>query len=420
MKQNSILENIPDDWEIMRLSEAILINPKRDLKKGATAKKVSMDNLEPFNKKIKNFEVEIYSGGSKFINEDILMARITPCLENGKTAFVDILAEGEIAFGSTEFIVFSGLNTKTVSDYIYYLAISPRFRLESIKSMTGTSGRQRVQIDSIEKIQIPIPPLPEQKTIAKVLSDLDEKIELNNEMNKTLEEIGQALFKRWFIDFEFPDENGNPYRSFSGEMVFLEELGKEIPKGWEVKRLDDLADFLKGKRSPAEFYVDKTHPEAKPYIRIADFGNSYVNVYTKADWCLECIETDTLLATDGSIGLSDFGWKGVLTHHILCIRPKKELIDPYLLYTIIKLNEKYLASCNTASVSPTLRQEYVKSILLPYPTKNTMEKYGSLSEGIRLLIKNNKNENKSLSELRDSLLPKLMSGEIRVPLEASQ
>jgi len=301
--------------------------------------------------------------------------------------------------------------------YLFYWLLRNQ---KIIEDMAVGSVQKNLYVSLLSQLRILLPPLSEQKAIVKVLSDLDDKIELNNEMNKTLEEFGQALFKRWFIDFEFPDQNGNPYRSSDGEMVYSEVLGKEIPKGWKVKRLDDLADFLKGKRSPAEFYVNKNHPEAKPYIRIADFGDSHVTVYTKADWCLECIETDTLLATDGSIGLSDFGWKGVLTHHILCIRPKKELIDPYLIFTIIKLNEKYLASCNTASVSPTLRQDYVKSILLPYPPINIMKKYGGLSEAIRLLIYNNKNENKSLSELRDSLLPKLMGGEIRVPLEASQ
>jgi len=327
---------------------------------------------------------------------------------------------GEITYSSNNFWPIDTtyyLELKEQGDIRYWFYLLKTLNLNKMNSHSAVPGLNR---DQVYSIFVRIPSFPEQKAIAKVLSDLDDKIGLNNEMNKTLEEIGQALFKRWFIDFEFLNENGNPYRSSGGEMVFSEELGKEIPKGWKVKRLDDLADFLKGKRSPAEFYVDKTHPEAKPYIRIADFGNSYVTIYTKADWCLECIETDTLLATDGSIGLSDFGWKGVLTHHILCIRPKKELIDPYLLYTIIKLNEKYLASCNTASVSPTLRQDYVKNILLPYPPKNIMETYGSLSETIRLLIYANKNENKFLTELMNSLLPKLMSGEIRVPLEASQ
>src|SRR3989344_4634736 len=219
---------IPEDWEELKLSEAIEINPKRDLKKGVSAKKVSMDCLNPFNKKIQSFEVSKFSGGSKFINGDTIMARITPCLENGKTAFVDILSDEEVGFGSTEFIVLSGKKGKTTNAFVYYLSISPQLRKEAIKSMTGTSGRQRVQNDLFEGIEVVIPPLPEQSTIAKILSDLDSKIELNHKMNKTLEAIGQVIFKRWFVDFEFPNEKGKPYKSSGGEMVDS-ELG-EMPK----------------------------------------------------------------------------------------------------------------------------------------------------------------------------------------------
>src|SRR3989344_8121431 len=179
---------IPEDWEELKLSEAIEINPKRELKKGVSAKKVPMDCLSPFNKKIQSFEVSKFSDGSKFTNKDTLMARITPCLENGKTAFVDILKEDEVGFGSTEFIVLSGKNGKTINTFVYYLSISPQLRKEAIKSMTGTSGRQRVQNDLFGDIELVIPPINEQTSIAKILSDLDSKIELN-----------QRGFWRWRI-----------------------------------------------------------------------------------------------------------------------------------------------------------------------------------------------------------------------------
>jgi len=428
MKHNSILENIPDDWEIMRLSEAILINPKRDLKKGATAKKVSMDNLEPFNKKIKNFEVEIYSGGSKFINEDILMARITPCLENGKTAFVDILAEGEIAFGSTEFIVFSGLNTKTVSDYVYYLAISPRFRLESIKSMTGTSGRQRVQIDSIEKIQIPVPPLPEQKAIAKVLSDLDDKIELNNEMNKTLEEIGQALFKRWFIDFEFPDENGNPYRSSGGEMVYSEDLGKEIPKGWKVKKISQFGNIICGKTPPKSV---KTYFGGEiPFIKIPDMHGKVFITETEDSLtdeglnyqrnktllpnslCVSCIATVGLVSITSKISQTNQQINSIMPH-------ERNVL--YFLYYQFKDMKDYLMNLGSGgSATLNINTNIFSEIKILMPPSKYLDNFNNSLNSLFQKLLSNLQENKSLEELRDSLLPKLMSGEIRVPLEETQ
>src|SRR3989338_7294030 len=244
MKQKSKFKQteigmIPEDWEELKLLEAIEINPKRELKKGVSAKKVPMDCLRPFNKKIQSFEVSKFSGGSKFINEDTLIAKITPCLENGKTAFVDILRDDEVGFGSTEFIVLYGKNEKTTNDFVYYLSISPQLRKEAIKSMTGTSGRQRVQNDLFEDIEIIIPSINEQSAIAKILSDLDSKIELNQQMNKTLESIAQAIFTNWFVDFEFPNEKGKPYKSSGGEMVDS-ELG-EIPKGWKIGFFGDGA-----------------------------------------------------------------------------------------------------------------------------------------------------------------------------------
>jgi type I restriction enzyme S subunit len=131
-------------WEETTFSDAIEINPKRELKKGIECKFVSMDNLQEHNKTIHNFDVRKFSGGSKFMNKDTLMARITPCLENGKTAFVNILDEGEVAGGSTEFNVLSAREGKTIPEFVYYLSITPEIRGAVIKSMTGTSGRQRV------------------------------------------------------------------------------------------------------------------------------------------------------------------------------------------------------------------------------------------------------------------------------------
>nr|WP_258080005.1 restriction endonuclease subunit S [Enterococcus faecium] len=114
--------------------------------------------------------------------------------------------------------------------------------------MTGTSGRQRAQTDVIENTKIMLPPLDEQKAIAHILSTLDDKIEVNNQINKTLENMAQAIFKQWFVDFEFPNEDGEPYKSSGGEMV-ESELGM-IPKGWEVKELVDVLETLEAGNRP--------------------------------------------------------------------------------------------------------------------------------------------------------------------------
>ena len=248
------------------MTQPVDFNPKETLKKGSVAKKIGMDKLNTFSRDIEGFEIAEYNGGAKFRNGDTLLARITPCLENGKTAQVRVLADDEIGFGSTEFIVMREKSGFTDKNFIYYLAISNEFRNIAIKSMTGTTGRQRAQEDLIKDSIFNIPPLPEQKRIAEILSSLDDKIELNNQMNKTLEEMAQAIFKQWFVDFEFPNENGEPYKSSGGEMV-ESELG-EIPKGWRVAGLDKIAEFLNG--LAMQKYPPESEEEYLPVVKIKE------------------------------------------------------------------------------------------------------------------------------------------------------
>lgn len=174
------------NWSLMMAADFIEFNPRLSIKKGTVATKIAMDKLKPFTKKIPEKEKAEFSGGSKFCNGDTIMARITPCLENGKTAFVDVLNDGEIAFGSTEFIVMRAKEGVSDPQFVYYLATSPMFRNVAIKSMVGSSGRQRVQQSVLDELEISVPSLDEQKQIGAFLALLDQKIALNTEINDNL------------------------------------------------------------------------------------------------------------------------------------------------------------------------------------------------------------------------------------------
>lgn len=174
-------------WQKIKLCDALIINPIEKLPKGIMAKKISMEKLLPFHRDILEYEYSKFSGGSKFRNNDTIMARITPCLENGKRAKVGVLNKNEIGFVSTEFIVFRKKENISDADFIYYLICSDQIRIPAIKSMVGSSGRQRVQIDVLKELIINLPPLDIQKKIAGVLGALDDKIELNNRINNNLE-----------------------------------------------------------------------------------------------------------------------------------------------------------------------------------------------------------------------------------------
>ena len=174
------------EWTKKKLSDIADFNPRETIKKGAVAKKISMDVLRPFYRDVPYYTEECFSGGTKFRNGDTIMARITPCLENGKTAQVSSLNDGEVGFGSTEYIVFRAKEGIADKDYLYYLVCSPEVREPAKKSMVGSSGRQRVQTDVVKNLEIDVPPLVEQRKIGSFLKSFDDKIALNDKINKNL------------------------------------------------------------------------------------------------------------------------------------------------------------------------------------------------------------------------------------------
>jgi len=188
-------KEIPKGWKVEHFSKIIEVNPKRELSKGKLAKKVSMADLNPWQSWIENWSLEEYKSGPKFKNGDTLFARITPSLENGKTAFVYMLDNNEVGFGSTEFIIFS---TKIISSgfYIFHLCRSEEIRNASISAMTGTSGRQRVPDDLFDYLPIILPPIIILDEFEKINSSLFNQISNNAKEIKITSEIRDSLLPK--------------------------------------------------------------------------------------------------------------------------------------------------------------------------------------------------------------------------------
>ena len=174
-------------WNEKRLKEIAVFNPRETLKKGAVAKRIAMEQLQPFCRDVSAFDFAAFNGGTKFRNGDTIMARITPCLENGKMAKINVLDEDEVGFGSTEYIVLRA-REEIDEDFLYYLVYSSYVRNAAIKSMVGSSGRQRVQISALENLPIQVPSYREQQKIGRTLKDIDDKIASNRAINKNLDE----------------------------------------------------------------------------------------------------------------------------------------------------------------------------------------------------------------------------------------
>ena len=309
------------------------------------------------------------------------MARITPCLENGKTAYVSILDEDEVGFGSTEYIVFRNIEGVTDSKYIYYFVTNPWFRNIAIKSMVGSSGRQRVQLAVLENLVVNLPPLAEQKRIADILGALDDKIELNRRINDNLEEQAKALFKSWFVDF---DRNE-----------------------WVHCELGDITLITAGGDRPSK-YTNKKTIECHVPIYSNGIDNEGLYGYTNV---AKIHEESITISARGTIGYVCLRLEPYvpIVRLISIIPNKKELSAKYLYLWALTQNITGTGTTQQQLTVPIFRKT---PISIPSDTK--LKQFNSIADPLFSQIESNKKENIKLSTLRDTLLPKLMSGEISV------
>jgi len=393
-------KNIPEGWKKVRLGKVVEINPSETLKKGTLAKKVPMEALQPFNKKIHFFNFERYKGGVKFRNGDTLVARITPSLENGKTAFVDILENEEIGFGSTEFIVLRAINEITDSQFLYYFAISPDFRDIAIKSMTGSSGRQRVQTEVVKEFEFYLPPLSEQKAIAAVLSSLDDKIDLLHRQNKTLEAMAETLFRKWFIE--------------------------ETKEDWEEVKLEDVVDIGIGRTPPRkEFHWFSKSPNDIKWVSVKDLGENGVFIFNTSEYLTESAinnfnipvipENTVLLSFKMTVGRLGITTEPMVSNEAIAHFKFKEetpFTTEYLYFFLKTFPYQELGS--TSSIVTSINSKMIKELIIPIPETKIMNDFKRNTKNLFDKIKQNQQQIRILENLRDTLLPKLMSGEVRV------
>ncbi|MBP0723935.1 restriction endonuclease subunit S [Bacillus sp. RG28] len=399
----------------LALENILEINPRMVLKKGTVAKKIAMEHINEYVKKVQGHELTEFKSGSKFKNGDTLVARITPCLENGKTAYVNILEDNEIAFGSTEFFVVRAIEGKGDPQFIYYLMRHPKIREVTIKSMTGTSGRQRAQKEAILEYSMALPNIKDQKKIGYFLSLYDSKIEVNKEIINILKQLSQTLFKHWFIDFEFPNEKGQPYKSSGGEMV-QSELG-EIPKAWSVDSLSSIADIVMGQSPKSDTYNNENI--GLPLLNgAADFKNCNLspNKYT-SDAKKIGNKGDFVFGVRATIGLvTELDDTYAIGRGAGIARSLTREAKEYLYEVLNKaFNEfQYTAS---GSVYLNISKNDLKDYKICKPSNNIVKRYHSAVRAIMIQKENLIQENKNLTQLRDTLLPKLLSGEIEIPDE---
>lgn len=389
-------------WFPKRLDEIVEFNPRETIKKGVIAKKIAMDKLQPFCRDITEFELESFSGGTKFRNGDTIMARITPCLENGKTAKVNILDDGEVGFGSTEYIVFRA-REGVDADFVYYLISSPLVREPAIKSMVGSSGRQRVQTDVVQGITVMVPTLEEQEAIAGILKLLDDKIAVNRKMNDNLLEQAQTLYKYWFIDC-------GPFDGIR-------------PSDWDIGTISDLAKEIVCGKTPSTKVMEYYGSDI-PFITIPDMhGNTYATTTERHLSILGANSQARKMLPKNSICVSCIGTAGLVTlvasesqtnQQINSIIPKDDY-SPFYIYLLMQtLSEVINKLGQSGSTIVNLNKAQFGKIQIIVPSISVMKSFDDIVSPLFALILENQMENIHLSSLRETLLPKLMSGELDI------
>ena len=370
------------------LFEYIDINPKETIIRGCLAKKIPMDKLQPFCRDIPEYETSEFNGGSKFRNGDTIMARITPCLENGKTAMVNILDSNEVGFGSTEYIVFRAKKNLTTPDFVYYLICSSLVRDPAIKSMVGSSGRQRVQTDVIANLDIDFPKLSDQVKIAGVLKSLDDKIALNNEINNNLEQQAQAIYQQMFIDNASSD--------------------------WTEGTLSDIADITMG-QSPSGSSYNEDGNGTIFFQGRAEFGFRFptVRLYTTEPKRMACAN-DTLMSVRAPVGDLNVAHTDCCIGRGLAAIHSKNNHQSFVLYTMFSLKKQLDVFNGEGTVFGSINRNSLNEMPLLIPSSEKLEEFEALIAPMDAAIRNNYDEICRLEQLRDSLLPKLMSGELDV------
>lgn len=398
-------------WIEGKLKDLVEVNPTVKLKKGEIYPFVSMDVIQPFYKPVEaKEEREFKSGGAKFENGDTLFARITPCLENGKIAQVKNLKNGK-GFGSTEFIVLRGKEGITDTDFVYYLVTNKSFRENAERLMVGTSGRQRVDKQQFEDQIISIPDLETQKKISSILGTIDRKIELNVEMNKTLEEMAMTLYKHWFVDF-------GPFQD--GEFV-ESELGM-IPEGWECIEIGEAVSVLGGGTpktsvkeywengdinwfSPTDLTTQKSLFISKSSKKITKLGLEKSSAKLFPPYCV-------MMTSRATIGEISINREEACTNQGFITLIPNETFTMYQLYFWLKTNMDLILSIANGSTFKEVSKTNFKKLKILKP-KN-IEEFTQKCEKLFKLIESNLIEIEELTNIKDYLLPRLLSGEIDV------
>ena len=311
-------------------------------------------------------------------------------------------------------------------DFAYYLIPSKCVK-EQLSAAAQQTKIRHTSPDAIKACKVFVPPLSEQKKIASVLSALDDKIALNKKMNQKLEAMAKRLYDYWFVQYDFPNKNGHPYKTTGGPMTYNPTLKREIPVGWEVVDINELCqvvDCLHSKKpdfcyEDENFYLLALENITKEgYIDLSD--KYYISKKDFAEWTSRiCVRENDFLFTNagraGDMGMVPEGVLCAIGRNITAVRPEK--INPWYLRCFFKslyMQEQILNNLDQGSFFMSFNVRSIKKLQVLMPSEQLMKKFVSFIEPHLKRIEKNNKEISRLKKLRDKLLPLLMNGQVVV------
>ncbi len=388
----------------MRFLDYVSVNPKISLEKERIYPFVEMGDVSTSFRNPDKVEYKSFDSGVKFADGDTVIARITPCLQNGKRFYCKNIGKG---FGSTEYLVFRPKDSSVDNLYLYYFMNTDFIKESMVRSMVGATGRQRVNNDVFSRLDVTFPNIEIQRRIAEILSTYDDLIENNRKQIKLLEEAAQRLYKEWFVDLRFPGHENT-------------KITDGIPEGWRMAVLSEIASVNKesiSKQYPYD-YVD--------YIDIGAVSKGQINSVTRLS-TKDAPGRAKRIAFDG-----DVLWGMVrpnLKSYALVFHPKEtsvfstgfailhaEKVPFSFLYCHVTQDEfvSYLINCTNGAAYPAVKPSHFENAVLLVPTDMVLSKFHSLVGQMFRQAEILEQKNQQAIEARDRLLPKLMSGEIEV------
>ena len=304
-------------------------------------------------------------------------------------------------------------------DYIFYY-----LKLNLIYFSKKSQGSQTkfLTMTILNDFVIKVLPIDEQQKISKLLKFLDQKIALNNHINEELEAMAKTLYDYWFVQFDFPDENGKPYKSSGGKMVYNDQLKREIPEGWGVEKVSEIAKTGSGgtpKSTTDEYYSNGTIP----WINSGELNKSiiisttnYITEFGLENSSAKLFPADSILiamygATAGKVSFLAFESS---TNQAICAVTLDDNRLKYYFKFFIEDLYSHLVTLSSGSARDNLSQDMIKNLLMINPNDRVIETFFVLVDSYFLQITNNLKQNQELTQLRDWLLPMLMNGQVRV------